>query len=147
MYCQIPLFVPPIYRTIFTGGLAALVLQNSPIWRLNHLDGAKFEPWNATECTCMMLFLQFGNHLRFLSKIPPNTKIPNTKIHPPYSRPPPLTHWFSIGTPSICILEFLYFCFFAFCSICILFHLYFVAIVFCYVCILAICILSFCILS
>ena len=74
------------------------------------------------------------------------TKFKNTKIQPPYSRPPPLTHWFSIGTPSICILEFLYLGIFAFFSICILFHLYFVAFVFCYICILPICIFIFCIL-
>ena len=31
-----------------------------------------------------------------------NTKIPNiNNPKPPYSRPPPLMHWFSIGTPSI----------------------------------------------
>ena len=79
------------------------------------------------------------------------TECKNTKIQPPYSRPPPLTHWFSIGTPSICILSclyfgILYFVLFVFCPICILLHLYFVtnvfwqfvfcSFVFCRVCIL-----------
>ena len=48
---------------------------------------------------------------------------------------------------SFCILSYLYFGIFPFCSICTLFHLYFVAFVFSYICILAICILFFCILS
>ena len=70
-----------------------------------------------------------------------NAKIPNiNNPKPPYSRPPPLTHWFSIGTPSILFL--LYFGLFiygifAFCLICILSHLYFVTFALCLICILS----------
>ena len=67
-------------------------------------------------------------------------KIPNiNNVKPPYSRRLPLTHWFSIGTPSILFL--LYFGLFiyrifAFCLICILSHLHFVTFVFCLICVL-----------
>ena len=70
-----------------------------------------------------------------------NAKIPNiNNPKPPYSRPPPLTHWFSIGTPSILFL--LYFglfiyVIFAFCHICILLHLHYVSFAFCLICILS----------
>ena len=102
-----------------------------------------------------------------------NAKIPNiNNPKPPYSRPPPLTHWFSIGTPSILfllyfglfiygifafcliyILLYLYFATFALCLICILSYLYLVRFAFCLICILlylqyvsfAVC--QFCILS
>ena len=103
-----------------------------------------------------------------------NAKIPNiNNPKPPYSRLPPLTHRFSIGTPSIlflldfgffiygifafcliCILSHFHFVTFALCLICILSYLYFVRFAFCFICILLylqyvgfafchICILSF----
>ena len=69
-----------------------------------------------------------------------NAKILNiNNPKPPYSRPPPLAHWFSIGTPSILFLLYFglfIFGIFAFCYICILSHLRFVTIALCLICIL-----------
>ena len=84
---------------------------------------------NVTKCKCDKM------------QIRQNAKIPNiNNPKPPYSRPPPLMHWFSIGTPSILFL--LYFGLFiygifAFCLICILSHLYFVTFALCLICILS----------
>ena len=60
-------------------------------------------------------------------------KIPNIgNPKQPYSRPPPLTHCFSIGTPSILYFGLFILGIFVFCPICIL----------SFFCILSVCILS-----
>ena len=75
-----------------------------------------------------------------------NAKVPNiNNPKPPYSRPPPFKHWFSIEHQVYCFscilvclyMGFLHFVLFAFCHNCILLHLHYVLFAFCLICILS----------
>ena len=73
--------------------------------RIDNVLGQKIQTWqNTTEQNTSCKNKNVTKYKCNQIQKEQNTNSKNTKIQPPYSRPPPLTHWFSIGTPSICIL-------------------------------------------